>query len=89
MSGQTALSTDQLDTLIGLLEERLRVIADHEWRDRDPDAHLSRLGEVSEAIMTFHQVNRDAIPPRLDHFLGNSSLDKALEWAREARPSTP
>ncbi len=84
MSSSCPLSSDQLETLIALLEERLAVIADHEMRDRDPDSQLRRIQEVSEAIMAFHSANRESIPPRLNHFLENSSLQKALDWSREA-----
>ena len=33
--------------LAKLLEERVAVIADHEFRDRDPEAHLEALKSVS------------------------------------------
>lgn len=84
MSSSRTLSPDQLETLIALLEERLAVIADHELRERDPEEQLRRIRHVSEAIMAFHAANRERIPPRLNHFLENSSLQKALDWSREA-----
>lgn len=79
------LSPDQLDELVQLLERRLEIIGDAELREKDPDAQLAGLQEVSEAIAAFHQENRAEIPMRLDHFLGNCSFEKALAWAREAR----
>lgn len=66
-----------------LLEERLRVIADHEWRDRDAEAHLARLKEVSEALVAEHQRLRSRMPARLNHFLTQASYSKALDWLRE------
>ncbi len=71
----------ELKELIGLLEERLRVIGDGELRERDPGAQLARLQEVSEAIMSFHAAHRAAVPPRLNHFLENCSFEKARDWA--------
>ena len=37
--------------LAKLLEARIAVIADHEFRDRDPENHLEALKSVSEAII--------------------------------------
>ncbi|MEQ1841717.1 MAG: hypothetical protein ABL994_15030 [Verrucomicrobiales bacterium] len=71
----------ELRELVGLLEERLRVIGDGELRDRDPEAQLASLREVSEAIMAFHVAHRAEVPPRLNHFLENCSFEKAREWA--------
>ena len=71
----------ELRELVGLLEERLRVIADGELRERDPEAQLARLREVSESIMAFHADHRAEVPPRLNHFLENCSFEKAREWA--------
>jgi hypothetical protein len=68
--------------LATLLERRLAVIADTEWRDRDPDGQLAALSEVSEAINVFHQDHEAALPKRLKHFLEQSSFGKALEWLR-------
>ncbi len=74
----------ELRELVGLLEERLRVIGDGELRERDPDGHLALLRESSEAITAFHAGRRGGIPPRLNHFLENCSYAKALDWARDA-----
>ena len=38
--------------LAKLLEARIAVIADHEFRDRNPEAHLDALKSVSEAIVS-------------------------------------
>lgn len=73
---------DQLQELANLLERRTAVIADHEFRDRDPDAHLQQLKEVSEAIMALHTEVKPAIDFRLNHFLTNCSYDKALDYIR-------
>lgn len=66
--------------LKSLLKQRLDTIADHAFRDRDPAAHLAALAAVSEAITQEHQRLRPLLPPRLNHFLTQSSLVKALDY---------
>jgi hypothetical protein len=78
------LEKAELSELIGLLEERLRVIGDATLRERDPAGQLAKLQEVSEAIVAFHTAHRAKIQPRLNHFLENCSYAKALDWAVEA-----
>ena len=78
------LEKAELSELIGLLEERLRVIGDATLRERDPAGQLASLQEVSEAIVAFHTAHRAKIQPRLNHFLENCSYAKALDWAAEA-----
>lgn len=75
------IGKSELGELIGLLEERIRVIGDAELRDRDPAAQLAKLQTVSESIMAFHAAHRSEVPPRLNHFLENCSFEKAREWA--------
>ncbi len=77
------VAKDSWNTLRALLEERLAVIADHELRDRDPQAHLARLREVSEKLVAEHAKLRAELPPRLNHFLLQASYGKALDWLRE------
>lgn len=64
--------------LADLLRRRKETIADHAFRDRDPTAHLDALKSVSEQITAWHQAHRGTLPPRLEHFLGGCSYDKAL-----------
>lgn len=78
------LTRAELEELITLLERRLEVIGDAEMRENDPAEQLRQLQEVSESIQKFHDSKREKIPVRLRHFLENSSLNKALDWAREA-----
>ncbi len=71
-----------LEELANLLERRIQVIGDHEFRDRDAAAHLEKLKTVSEAIVAKHADLKGQIDPRLNHFLENCSYDKALDWVR-------
>lgn len=64
--------------LAQLLETRVAVIADHGFRDRDPEAHLEALKNVSEAIASWHDEHRLEIDGNLDHFLAGASYQKAL-----------
>lgn len=76
---ETGTNAD-LDALAALLRERLAVIGDHAWRDRDPAGQLEKLEAVSLAIGELHGRLRGRIPARLDHFLTQCSYGKALEW---------
>lgn len=76
-----------LAELEAALGERRRVIADHEWRDRDAAGHLAALQAVSEKIDALSARLGGAAPPRLRHFLDNCSYDKALELLSGARPT--
>jgi hypothetical protein len=62
-----------------LLNRRLEIIADHEWRDHDPSAQLAALGEISQRILDWTASHRSQIDARLRHYLDNSSLQKALD----------
>lgn len=66
--------------LIKLLHHRLEVIADHEWRDRDPESQLTELKNVSEGIAKWHREHRSEVDARLKHFLTGCSFDKALRY---------
>lgn len=68
------------DDLATLLRRRKECIADHDFRDRDPAAHLDALKSVSLEISAWHQAQRGSLPPRLEHFLTNCSFDKALQF---------
>ena len=64
--------------LAKLLEDRISVIADHGFPDRDPEAHLEALKSVSEAIVSWHEAHRSEIDGNLDGFLTGASYQKAL-----------
>lgn len=66
--------------LADLLRCRKETIADHAFRDRDPAAHLEALKAVSLEITAWHEARRGSLHPRLEHFLGGCSFDKALQF---------
>jgi hypothetical protein len=66
------------------LQERLDVIADHELRSRDPDAHLERLKVAASRLdATIARVRPDC-DAQLSHFLDRQSYVKALAWLDQA-----
>ena len=73
----------QLSELRDLLNHRLTVIGDKKMRDERPAEHLDELRKASEAITTWHQTHRAEVPARLNHYLTQSSFQKALEWIDE------
>ncbi len=83
MTTSPELANDYAE-LQALLEKRLSVIADTEFRDRDPDAHLEALKNVSEALMAKHAALKGRIPARLDHFLTQCSYQKALDYLAQS-----
>lgn len=89
MPDHMTLSIEHLQQLAATLRHRLQLIADHEFRDRDPQAHLEALKSVSEQINAFLQVWRPQISPQLRHFLANASYQKALDWIEDKLAPTP
>jgi hypothetical protein len=62
-----------------LLRQRLDIIADHKFRDRDPDSHLAALKDVSEEIQGYTNRHLASFDGKLRHYLTNSSYQKALD----------
>lgn len=71
--------SDVSQALLAALQERLRVIADHAWRDRDSSSHLKKLQEVSSEIeQCTSRILQEKGDPQLRHYLEQRSYDKAL-----------
>ena len=62
------------------LRERLAVIADREFYERDPAAHLERLKSVSEKITKLGTALPRPLPGDFAHYLQRASYEKALSW---------
>ncbi|CAN5733367.1 hypothetical protein BH11VER1_BH11VER1_08010 [soil metagenome] len=82
-----ALNDESNKALTDLLRQRLQIIADHSWRDANPEMHLQALREVSESIDQLRETLHSALPPRLRHFLEQSSYQKALDYLEETSES--
>jgi hypothetical protein len=65
--------------LQALLKNRLSIIADLTFRDRDPEAHLESLKAVSLEIDSYTENHRSEFDAKLRHYLSNSSYQKALD----------
>lgn len=66
--------------LLEMLRRRLAIIADHAWRDRDPEGHLDALKTVSEEITTWTLEHRLEVDSQMRHYLANASYQKALAY---------
>lgn len=75
--------TPALESLRALLQERVNIIADHAFRDRDAAAHLAALQRVSMAIENEHERLKASLPARLNHFLTQASYQKALAFIEQ------
>lgn len=78
-----ALTDKSNRALTDLLRQRLQIIADHALRDANPELHLQALKEVSESIDKLRAALHPELPPRLRHFLEQSSYQKALAYLEE------
>lgn len=68
--------------LASQLEQRINIIGDSELRENNPQEQLKQLQTVSESIIEWHKEHRTQIPTRLNHFLQQSSLSKALDYLK-------
>ena len=80
---------DPIYELTSILRERLRIIGDHAWRDRDSNGHMKALRDVSERLTAQHDALRDSVPPKLNHYLERCSYDKALAFLEQSDPERP
>ncbi len=62
------------------LRERLRVVADHELRDRDPQTHLDQLKSAASRLDAAIAQLPAQCDPDLRHYLNRQSYLKALAW---------
>lgn len=69
-----------ISELTTLLRRRVAIIEDHDWRDRDSDAHLQALMQVSESISAWTTAHRTEVDAQMRHYLANASYQKALAY---------
>jgi hypothetical protein len=74
---------DLYTELADALRERLSVIADRAFYERDPAAHLEKLKAVSEKITRLGAALPRPIPGDFAHYLQRQSYQKALDWIVE------
>ena len=71
---------EQLSIIRDLLRSRLAVVADREFYQRDPQAHLNQLQQISEALVAGSANLPGETDPMLRHYLERQSYVKALDW---------
>lgn len=70
--------------LLTAVQARLDTVADHAFRDRDPQAHLAAL-KAAAATLDAEVANLPySADPMLRHYLERQSYTKALDWLRAA-----
>ena len=74
---------DQKTALADALRERLSLIADRAFYQRDPAAHLEALQSVSNRIAALQVRLPEPVDPQLRHFLERCSYDKALAFLED------
>ena len=78
-------STDPLPELAAALHERLAVIADRAFYQRDPAAHLAALQAASARITALAVQLPPGTDPQFAHYLQRCSYDKALAFLEARR----
>jgi hypothetical protein len=71
---------DLYDELADALRERLAVIADRAFYERDPVGHLEKLKAVSEKVTQLGAALPRPVPGDFAHYLQRQSYQKALDW---------
>jgi hypothetical protein len=72
--------TSVFSELRDALRDRLRVVGDHELRDRDPRAHLDQLKSAASRLDAAIARLPAQCDPDLRHYLNRQSYLKALAW---------
>jgi flagellar biosynthesis chaperone FliJ len=72
--------TKAFSDLRDALQERLNVVADHDLRNRDPQAHLSQLKSAASRLDAAIAQLPAQCDPNLRHYLNRQSYLKALAW---------
>ena len=78
-------SAAPFQALSDALKERLALIADRAFYQRDPAAHLAALQTVSERITSLAAQLPPGLDPQFAHYLQRCSYDKALAFLEARR----
>jgi hypothetical protein len=62
------------------LRQRLNLVGDHEFRDRDPKGHLEQLKSAASRLDAAIAQLPIQCDPELRHYLKRQSYVKALAW---------
>jgi hypothetical protein len=75
--------TNAYTALGAALRERVAIIADRDFYQRDPEAHLEKLKNVSQKIEELAAALPKPVPGDLAHYIHRASYAKALAWIDE------
>jgi hypothetical protein len=70
--------------LLTAVKGRLDLVADHDFRDRDPAAHLAALKDAAARLDAEVSTLPANVDPILRHYLERQSYTKALDWLQAA-----
>ena len=70
--------------LLTAVQARLDIVADHAFRDRDPQAHLAALKTAAATLDAAVANLPPSADPMLRHYLERQSYTKAADWLRAA-----
>jgi hypothetical protein len=65
------------------VKDRLDLVADHAFRDRDPAAHLAALKSAAARLDALVASLTPDTDPTLRHYFERQSYTKALDWLAE------
>lgn len=74
---------DEFQALLGALKSRLAIVADHNFRDRDPSGHLNAIRKEAENLDAIIRSLPADLDPMLRHYLERQSYSKAITWLEE------
>ena len=70
--------------LLSAVQARIDTVADHAFRDRDPQAHLAALKAIAATLDAEIAKLPSSADPMLRHYLERQSYTKALDWLKLA-----
>lgn len=79
----TSIAPELANELLAALRYRLDVVADREFYQRDPAAHLAALQDAAARLEALVAQLPDSTDPMLRHYLERQSYLKAIAWLEE------
>ncbi len=79
----TSIAPELANELLAALRHRLDVVADREFYQRDPAAHLAALQDAAARLEALVARLPDSTAPMLRHYLERQSYLKAIAWLEE------
>lgn len=74
---------EKFEILLAALKSRIAIVADHDFRDRDPSGHLNAIRKEAENLDAVIRSLPAGLDPMLSHYLERQSYAKAIAWLDE------